>query len=579
MVDPRRHHPRSLSQARNRIHDVDETTPLVHAGSIVTTDYQTNITGPKDPERGTDGEEEVLIGATKTKSVTATISILLIGVFISQADTSLVLATYGKISSEFNDLERGSWLLSSYMLAMCVSQPLFGKLSDIYGRKMCLLAAYLFFVVGTAGSGLGRSMNQIIAARAVQGAGGAGMVCMVSILLTDLLQFHEVALYRSYVNVVQTVGRSCGGVIGGFLASTIGWRWAFLAQVPAVLLSIGLVFWRLEEPKRARPENPNVTRNKLCRIDFIGAACMSLTILTALFVLDTGGQKYEWRHPVIIASTCIAVISGLIFYFYERDYASEPIFPVKLLTSYVVVTSYALLLLQNLSQTALMFIIPIYFQTTRNATTEQAGAYLIPAVIGNAVGGLLTGSWIKRTGSYKIPTILASTSAAFSFTLLILFWHGHTSIAGSFLITPAGFATGVAHSAVFIGLTSGVSENNVAIAGSGLYLSGNIGGVTGVSAAAAAFQITLRSGLKEALAGREDSESIIRKAISDIGFVQRTEGTLHDLMIPVYIHATQRVLSLGLFISVIAFAVACISREKNLLHKPKEQDTEERPYA
>ena len=85
--------------------------------------------------------------------------------------------------------------------------------------------AYILFVLGTAGSGLGMSMGQIIAARAIQGAGGAGMVCMVSILLTDLLPFHEVALYRSYVNVVQTVGRSCGGVIGGFFASALSWRW------------------------------------------------------------------------------------------------------------------------------------------------------------------------------------------------------------------------------------------------------------------------------------------------------------------------------------------------------------------
>jgi MFS family permease len=88
-----------------------------------------------------------------------------------------------------------------------------------------LQVAYILFTIGTIGSGLGRSMAQIIAARTIQGAGGAGMVCMVSILLTDLLPFHEVALYRSYVNVVQTVGRSCGGMVGGFLASTIGWRW------------------------------------------------------------------------------------------------------------------------------------------------------------------------------------------------------------------------------------------------------------------------------------------------------------------------------------------------------------------
>lgn len=111
------------------------------------------------------------------------------------------------------------------MLAMCVAQPLYGKLSDIFGRKACLQAANVLFAVGTLGCALGTTMLQVIASRAIQGTGGAGMVCMVSILLTDLVPLHEVAAYRSYVNIVQTVGRSCGGAIGGLLTQTMGWRW------------------------------------------------------------------------------------------------------------------------------------------------------------------------------------------------------------------------------------------------------------------------------------------------------------------------------------------------------------------
>lgn len=155
-----------------------------------------------------------------------------------------------------------------------------------------------------------------------------------------------------------------------------------------------------------------------------------------------------------------------------------------------------------------MFMVPIYFQVTANATTAQAGAYLVPAVIGNTIGGLLTGAWIKRTGSYKVPTILASACSVLSFSLLLMFWQGNTGFSGSFLILPAGFATGVAHSAIFVGLTSAVEPEEVAIVGSGLYLSGNVGGVTGVSGAAAAFQIALRSGLKQVLEGRSKSVEV-----------------------------------------------------------------------
>ncbi|KAH7396957.1 putative major facilitator superfamily transporter [Phaeosphaeria sp. MPI-PUGE-AT-0046c] len=542
---------------------VDETTRL---SASATPGYSTINSRPTDVERQNEQTDDSDTIKT-TKALGATIWVLMIGVFVSQADTSLVLATYGKISSEFNDLESGSWLLSSYMLAMCVSQPLFGKFSDIFGRKNCLQAAYVLFACGTLGSGIGQSMAQVISARAVQGLGGAGMVCMVSILLTDLLPFHEVALYRSYVNVAQTVGRMCGGVVGGYLASTIGWRWAFLVQIPPVMLSIALVQWNLKVPKQSSDAaSQQSLRSKFSRIDFVGALLMSSTILSALFTLNMGGQKYAWTDPILIVSGCVAVVGSMVFLVWERSFAKEPIFPVGLLTRSVVITSYSILLYQNLAQTALMFIVPIYFQVTKNASTAQAGAYLVPAVIGNTVGGLLTGAWIKRQG-LNIILEVATTCSALSFTLLLVFWRGDTTVFESFLIMPAGFATGVAHSAVFVGLTSAVQPEEVAIVGSGLYLSGNIGGVTGVSGAAAAFQIALQMGLKNKLEGRSDSAKIIRKAMSDIYYIRQVPDSLRTLIMPAYISATQKVFMLCLAASLAALVFGVFTKERNLLRK------------
>lgn len=164
----------------------------------------------------------------RSASVYSTLSVLLLGVFVSQTDQSFVLATYGAVSSDFNDLEAGSWLLSSFILAQCVAQPLYGKMSDIYGRKACLQTSYLLFALGTALAGLGRTMGQVIAGRAIQGAGGAGMVSMVSIIIADLVPLNEVATLWSYVNILQTLGRSCGGFIGGLLTQSLGWRWYVL---------------------------------------------------------------------------------------------------------------------------------------------------------------------------------------------------------------------------------------------------------------------------------------------------------------------------------------------------------------
>lgn len=145
--------------------------------------------------------------------------------FVANADTSLVLATYGEISSEFKSLENASWLLTGYMLSMCASQPLYGKLSNIYGRKALLLVAYTLFAIGCLICGMAKSMPLVIAGRLISGAGGSGMSSVVSFLIADLVPMRDVATYRSYVNIVQTIGRSCGGPIGGWLAEQMGWRW------------------------------------------------------------------------------------------------------------------------------------------------------------------------------------------------------------------------------------------------------------------------------------------------------------------------------------------------------------------
>lgn len=210
-----------------------------------------------------------------------------------------------------------------------------------------------------------------------------------------------------------------------------------------------------------------------------------------------------------------------------------------------------------------MFMIPIYFQVTKDASPAVAGAYLIPAVVGNTTGGLLTGAWIKRTGRYKLPTILSTLSAMLAFTLVLLSWRGNTSVAESLFVFPGGLANGIAHSAVFIGLTSGVLEEEVAIAGSGLYLSGSIGAVAGVSGANAIFQFGLRKSLMEALRGRADRLKvspltveqsppssqllmcfqIIDKALSDIEYVRGVRGELREAMVRAYVFASHQVFS------------------------------------
>ncbi|KAI4732135.1 MFS general substrate transporter [Aureobasidium sp. EXF-10728] len=499
------------------------------------------------------------------RSVFGIISVLLIGVFVSQADTTLVFATYAHITSEFIRLGDGSWIdgswiVTSFGLATCATQPMYGRLSQIFGRKPILQMSYLLFLVGTAVAGLARNMVQMIIGRVIQGAGSAGMVSMVSILLTgmflcgrdavclliqrlDLVPLHEVASYRSYVNVFSTVGRSCGGLIGGYLTQTIGWRWAFIGQCPLLLLSIVLVWWKLEEPHQHIDLKQSIW-TKLRRIDFVGAFFMSIAILASITAFDLGSKKAS--TPVLTILVAVAVTAGVLFALTEKLWAKEPIFPLELLGKDAVITSYSIIFIQTSIQVALMFLVPLYFQVTANASMGQAGAHLVPAVFGNTLGGLAVGAWIKRTGRYKPPTVLASLSAMLCFSLLLIFWRGHTSTAASLVIFFGGCASGMANSAVFVGLTAGVEKEQVAIATTGLYLSANISVVAGVSAASAIFQSALRANLHRILGRVVGGDEIARKVLSDVAYVQTLHGRLRHLIVRAFVASFRRTFALQL---------------------------------
>lgn len=170
-----------------------------------------------------------------------------------------------------------------------------------------------------------------------------------------------------------------------------------------------------------------------------------------------------------------------------------------------------------------MLFIPLYFQVSSNSSPGEAGAYMIPSILGNTAGGLVTGALIKRYGRYKLLTVLSSVSAGLCFTLLMIFWRGSTPVWQSLFVFPGGLATGIAHSSVFVALAAGVGEKEMAIAGSGLYLCGSIGAVAGMSAASAAFQTTLRVALEKAL-DRSDipnGREVSTYHGSHLAFVQR----------------------------------------------------------
>ncbi|KAH8906478.1 MFS general substrate transporter [Coniochaeta sp. PMI_546] len=510
------------------------------------------------------------------RHVAKTISILLIGILVAEIDGSIVMATHPLIASDFNDLANSTWLITGFALAGAVTQPLYGKLSDIYGRKAVILLAYAIFALGCAIVGLGQSMLQVILGRVISGAGSSGMTVLVSILITDLVPIRDVAQWRSWVNIAATTGRSLGGPLGGWLADVIGWRWSFLGQTPVVGFALILcaICLPASTTNRVTPESGEGSSKsawqQLHRIDFRGAFLFGAMILAFLVPAELGGDHLPWSHPIIAILFASSLVLLLIFIAVEKR-TEEPIIPLEIFHNRDAVLSYVILGLQGAAQIGMMFSVPLYFQITARTSNAEAGAHLFPAVAGNCLGGLLSGVFIKRSGRYKILCTFATISSSICYLLLMLRWHGNTNWLESLYIMPGGFGTGIAQSALFISLQAVVNAEYMAPAVSMMYLSTRVSMMTGLVSSSATMRQFLRIGLKSRLdelgldAVRRDK--VIAKAISDVGYVSRTHGTLRQAVVGAYVDGLWYSHGLSLIFSLTGLGGTLLLRQKRLDHR------------
>ena len=222
---------------------------------------------------------------------------LSIGIYLSAADQTIIVSSYGKIGTDLNALNMTSWIATAYFLTLTSFQPLYGKLSDIFGRKACLLNAYAIFGIGCLFCGLAKDINQLIIARAIAGIGGGGMSTVVSIMLSDIVTLRERGTYQGYLNIIFAAGASSGAPLGGLLSDSVGWRWAFLGQVPLCVVAFIAVSFVLKLPQK----DSSNWRQKLRRIDFLGAAVLISAVFMLLVALDRG-SNVSWKATITIVS-------------------------------------------------------------------------------------------------------------------------------------------------------------------------------------------------------------------------------------------------------------------------------------
>ncbi|KAF4609247.1 hypothetical protein EYR40_001600 [Pleurotus pulmonarius] len=370
--------------------------------------------------------------------------------FLSSLNGTLVPTMLPSISSDFNKSNQASWLGTSYLLATCTFTPLYGRLCNVLGRKGANQTAVLFACLGTLACGLSTNMEMLIAARFISGIGGGGIFTTSSIVISDMYSMRSRGLAQGVASVFNGLGMGLGGPFGGIITDWLGWRAAFLIQIPIFMLAFALTSFNLNY---TTPGKSRSAKDVLRRIDYGGSLTLLVTVGSLLFFLATKyNEGLPWSDPSVIASVVVASVFAVLFLVVELFIAPEPVLAPSLLRQKIPVLVGMSNFLVATCNFSVMYFFPMWFQTVMLTSASTAGLHLFPNSISMSIGSMFAGWWMHRTGRYKFINITFG-ACPFIATVLITWMQESSGPLQLWLsIIPLGFGNAVVLQTMLIAL-------------------------------------------------------------------------------------------------------------------------------
>ncbi|MFT3853197.1 MAG: MDR family MFS transporter [Ilumatobacteraceae bacterium] len=344
--------------------------------------------------------ESFVPGLTTTR-LWMVLSALMVAVLLSSMEISITSTALPTIAGDFDAFERYAWVGTAYIAAAAIGTPLLGKLSDLYGRRMIFEATMLVFVVGSLLCGLSQSMNQLIAARAVQGFGGGAIQAMAFSILGDILPPRERGRYIGYFTLAFVGAALLGPLLGGFIIDHWSWPWIFFVNIPLATIAgiVSYVALDLPFPRRS------------ARIDVVGAILLSIAIGSLIVSFELGASD-GWTSPEVLGLWAVVLVGVALFVLVERR-VPEPMIPLHLFSNRVVL----MCIVAGMCAGSIAFgagqFLPLYFQDSLFVSPTESGLRMLPQMIGVTIGTFGIGRLILRTGRYKaFPIVGCSVAAA-----------------------------------------------------------------------------------------------------------------------------------------------------------------------
>lgn len=494
---------------------------------------------------------------------------LMVGMFLSALDQSIVGTALPRITSDLGGLDKLSWVVTAYMLCATASTPLWGKISDLYGRKLLFQIAIVTFIAGSLLAGFSHNIYELIGFRAIQGLGGGGLMALAMATIGDVIPPRERGRYQGYFAAVFGTSSVLGPVLGGWFADGPGWKWIFFMNVPIGLVALVVTSAALKMPHIRREHS----------IDYLGASVVVASVSSILLYTAWVGPDRGWTSPLGLVLVGAGALLALAFVLVERR-AEEPIIPMRLFGNSTFSISNAFGFLIGIAMFGSMIFIPVYLQVVDGMSPTMSGLAMIPMVIGIFSTSISAGQVMTRTGRYKLfPPLGAALVVVALFMLSRLdvstpYWFAAVSM----YVMGAGL--GFTMQVLITVVQNSVDRSDMGVATSSVAFFRSMGGSFGTALFGAILSSRLAVHIADAMAGSSGSlpsGTNLGNVANNVQLITKLPEPVHSLVTGAFSASLHDVFLSAVPLVLVALAVSLFLKEKPLAGRQTQVTAEAEP--
>jgi EmrB/QacA subfamily drug resistance transporter len=401
---------------------------------------------------------------------------LMTGLLLAALDQTIVSTALKSIVEDFNGLNHYTWVVTAYLLTSTASTPLYGKISDIYGRRVVFQFAIVTFLIGSFLAGASQDMTQLIATRALQGLGAGGLMALTFVIIGDIVPPRERGRYQGYFGAVWGLSSVAGPLLGGFFSdhATIlgitGWRWIFYINLPFGIAALLITSAVLHIPKVKREH----------KIDYLGAVLMVAATVSILLTVSIYGPEHGWLDSRTIAYFIAGIVLVILFIYWESK-AQEPILPLDLFKNHTFTLTSILGAVIGAGMFGAIVMLPLYLQVVKGASATEAGLKLIPLMLGIVSTSIFSGKAISKSGKYKKFPVMGTTLMTVGILLMVTLTRETPFWQLSIFSILVGAGLGLSMQTIVIALQNSVDFKDMGVATSSNTFFRSLGSVFGTA--------------------------------------------------------------------------------------------------